>query len=102
MGTWQSRTSDGDLHPDDGAANWAYNRAFLTFQPEGEASLTAQQTLKAAFKVNLYISKFILGDRRMPVELPCYIGFGGENEAVEYVETQTPGAIAWLRVHLRT
>ena len=94
-------------YPDDGAANWAYNRALLTFQQEGEASLTAQRALKAAFKVNSHIPKFILGDRRMPTELPRYIGFGDENEAVEYVAfaiaawTQTPGAIAWLRAHLR-
>ena len=79
----------------------------LNFQQEGEGSLAAQRALKAAFKVNPHIPKFILGNRRMPAELPRYIDFGDENEAIEYVAfaiaawTQTPGAIAWLRAHSR-
>jgi tetratricopeptide (TPR) repeat protein len=90
-------------YPNDAAANWAYSRALLSFQQEGGSSLVAQKMLKNALKANSHIPTYLLGIRRMPSELPRYIGFGDENEAIEYVAfairawSLTPGAIAWLR-----
>jgi tetratricopeptide (TPR) repeat protein len=91
-----------DEFPDDAAANWAYSRALLQFQEQRAPTPPANQALKVALKANKHIPAFLLGDRRMPSDLPPYIGFGDESEAVEYVAfairawTQTPGAIAWL------
>jgi hypothetical protein len=45
----------------------------------------------------------LLGDWKMPLRLPAYIGMGDKNEAVAYVHgaatawTATPGALAWLK-----
>ena len=92
-------------YPDDAAANWAYSRALLRFQQEGGPSLVAQNLLKHALKTNPHIPTYLLGIRRMPAELPRYIGFGDENEAIEYAAfairawSLTSGAIAWLRAH---
>lgn len=92
-------------YPNDSAANWAYSRALLSFQQEGGSNLAAQQMLKQAIKINPHIPKYLLGDRRMSAELPRYVGFGDDSEAIEYAAfairawTQTPGAIAWLRAH---
>lgn len=89
--------------PDDAAATWAYSRALLSFQEHGEPTPQANQALKIALKANKHAPALLLGDRRMPPDLPPYIGFGDESEAIEYVAfairawTQTPGAIAWLR-----
>ena len=88
-------------------ANWAYSRALLGFQQEGESSSMTQQMLVNAFKANAHIPPYLLGSHRMPAELPRYVGFGDENEAIEYVAfairawSQTPGAIAWLRSHFK-
>ena len=46
---------------------------------------------------------FLLGKKKMPPELPDYVGYGDENEAVAYVYDnlaawlRTRGALEWLR-----
>ena len=91
--------------PDDAAANWAYNRALLLFQAFGHATDEADQALKQALAANRHVPALVSGQKRLPKAMPRYIGFGNENEAVEYVAfaqrawMQTPGALEWLRQH---
>jgi len=91
-------------YEEDIAANWAYNRALLAFRKEG-ATRRARKRLREALDVNPHVPAFLLGERRMPRQMPSYIGFGDENEAIEYAATgialwsETEGALAWLRAN---
>jgi tetratricopeptide (TPR) repeat protein len=90
-------------YPDDSAANWAYNRALLAFQLQGQATPEANQALRAALKVNPHVPAYMLGEKPLPRELPEFIGMGDPNEAMEYVAAaydawrHTSGALPWLR-----
>jgi tetratricopeptide (TPR) repeat protein len=89
--------------PDDGAANWAYNRALLFFQQKAQASDMANQALRDAFTANPHVPALLLGEKPMPRELPQFIGMGDLKEAVEYVAfardawRHTSGALPWMR-----
>ena len=93
--------------PDDAAANWAYSHALLLFQETGHATILSNRALKKALKANRHVPTYMLGIKPMPDDMPRYIGFGDENEAVEYVGfalpawAQTPGALDWLRLHAK-
>jgi tetratricopeptide (TPR) repeat protein len=90
---------------DDAMAEWQYTRALLAFRREG-AGKKADAALKRALKQNMFVPAYLLGKKRLPRQLPGYIGFGDENEAVSYVAEaldvwrRTPGAIMWLSSNL--
>jgi tetratricopeptide (TPR) repeat protein len=90
---------------DDAMAEWLYTRALLLFRREG-ASAAADVALSAALDENKFVPAYLLGNKRVPRQLPGYIGFGDENEAVSYAAgaldlwRATPGAIEWLTSHL--
>lgn len=89
-------------YPDDAAAVWLYSAALLTFRQEG-ASRKAHEHLQEAMKFNPNIPAYLLGRRRLPQQLPPYMGLGDETEAVHYVAgnghlwRQQEGALAWLQ-----
>jgi len=86
---------------DDAASGWGFNYAIYQFMLEGKSKKSEKALLKA-WKLNKFIIDFLLGSKLMPKELPEYMGFGDENEAVLYTyETSflwesTPGALNWL------
>jgi len=90
-----------DEYKNDPTATWAYSRALLLFRQKG-ASRKANALLKKALKVNHYVPEYLLKKKKFPRELPCMIGFGDENEAVDYAFDalsaweNTPGALKWL------
>ena len=94
-----------EQYKDDAAATWSYSRALWVFRREG-ASKKANRCLKEALDDNRYVPFYLLGEKRLPRRLPEYIGFGDENEAVEYVAEairawqKTEGALEWLRGNL--
>ena len=89
----------------DPTAVWAYSRALLAFRAEGRSRKAAAR-LKAALKVNPFVSDYLLGFEPAPDHVPEYIGFGDETEAIAYaldaakVWLATEGALAWLRESL--
>ena len=89
-------------YKEDAAANWAYSQALLIFRAKG-AGPDADKALAIAMKRNPHIPAYLLGIKRMPRNLPDYVGIGDTNEAVEYVAfargawSQSPGALDWLR-----
>ena len=86
----------------DYSANWFYTEALLLFRRQG-AGKRANKRLKEALAQNPHVPKYLLGQKKLPKQHPAYIGFGDENEAVDFASTaipfwlQTPGAIEWLR-----
>lgn len=89
-------------YDDDVAAMWLYTRALLVFRQEG-ASRKATARLREAVEFNPHVPNYLLGRRRLPRQLPPYMGLGDETEAAYYVAEagqlwlQEEGTIAWLR-----
>jgi tetratricopeptide (TPR) repeat protein len=90
-----------DTYPSDGAADWMWSRALLTFRLKGE-NAESHKALAQALKTNAHVRDYLLGRRKMPRQLPEYISWGGQDEAVAYVHgaaetwAATPKAFAWL------
>ena len=94
-----------DQYKDDAMAGWAYSRALLQFRRKG-ASVQANTALKKAIQANRFVPAYLLGRKRLPRQMPDYIGLGDENEAIDYavgaIESwaKTPGALEWLATSL--
>ncbi len=88
-------------YKDDGSALWLYSRALLAFRSRG-ATKRAELALQSAFEQNPFVPGFLLGELPQIDELPEYIGFGDESEAISYVIpartawVHTNGALKWL------
>jgi len=88
-------------YPDEGSATWAYTRALAAFRRRG-AGGSADAALREALTTNPFVPAYLLGLKKLPRQLPAYVGFGDENEAVAYIaeaaETwlTSPQALAWL------
>ena len=88
-------------YDEDAAADWAYTKALLAFRQSGPSRKT-QRLLNSAFDRNPYVPEYLLGDRELPDQLPFYVGFGDESEAIGYTAAAaplwviTPGALDWL------
>ncbi len=91
-----------DEYADDASATWVYSRALLAFRREGDTEASCRLLRKAA-QSNSHVPAYLVGNKPIPRELPEYVGFGDEDEAVSYVASSlsawknTPGAITWLR-----
>jgi tetratricopeptide (TPR) repeat protein len=87
---------------DDGMAEWLYTRALMEFR-RGGAGKEAERRLKAALKQNKHVPAYLTGRKRIPNQLPPYMGWGDENEAIHYAHRylnhwrRTPGAVEWLK-----
>lgn len=70
---------------------------------KGGASRQANKRLREALEFNPLVPDYLLGRRRMPRQLPPYMGLGDETEAEHYVAEagllwlQQEGALDWLR-----
>jgi tetratricopeptide (TPR) repeat protein len=92
---------------DDSLAGWQYTTALLDFQQTGD-SPEAQAQLHRASLANRFVSDYLSGRKRLPVDLPPDASLpGSKSEAIDYASAylafwrQTPGAIDWLRQHTR-
>jgi len=88
-------------YPDEGSATWAYTRALAAFRRRG-AGGPADAALREALTTNSFVPAYLLGLKKLPRQLPAYIGFGDEDEAVAYIAEAaeawlaSPQALAWL------
>jgi tetratricopeptide (TPR) repeat protein len=86
----------------DYSSAWTYTRTLLEFRAGG-ASAKATKALKAALKQNPFVPAYLTGQKRIPSQLPDYIGLGDENEAVDFASShlnhwrRVPGAVEWLK-----
>jgi tetratricopeptide (TPR) repeat protein len=89
-------------YKEDGSAAWSWSRALLAFRRSGDRS-ESRSALSQAVADNAHVAALLLGDKKMPRQLPTYMGMGDKNEAVAYVHgaaatwAATPGALAWIR-----
>jgi tetratricopeptide (TPR) repeat protein len=88
-------------YDDDASATWLYNHALLLFK-KGDSKKARIQLLEA-IQYNPLVPGYLLKRKRLPKQLPPYVGFGDKNEAVYYVTeagylwSQQAGALDWLQ-----
>lgn len=91
-------------YPDDGAGAWSWTKALAAFRRIGDGVESCAR-LAEALADNEHVPAYLLGERRLPKQLPPYITFGGEDEAIYYAADfrsgwkDTTGAIDWLRAY---
>lgn len=91
---WELIEASGD----EITAAWSYSKALLAFLRVEAASTLLQD----AFQKNRHVPAYLLGRRRLPKNLPEYIGLGDQSEAAVYaaeyksIWRKTPGALGWL------
>ncbi|GGF96733.1 hypothetical protein GCM10010912_46900 [Paenibacillus albidus] len=69
---------------DDMAAAYAYDRIVLEYKKNGITS-QLKMLYRVARNVNKHVPDYLLGLKRLPHNLPDYVGMGDANEAIEYV-----------------
>ncbi|MDG0808834.1 hypothetical protein [Cohnella rhizosphaerae] len=65
---------------EDGSAAANFNRLLIAYV-RNRRSPELPQLLKTAIAQNRHVVPYLLGKKRLPREMPHYIGFGDENEA---------------------
>jgi tetratricopeptide (TPR) repeat protein len=89
-------------YKEDSSTAWSWSRALLTFRRSGDCR-ESRSALSKAIDDNAHVAALLLGDKKMPRQLPAYISMGGKDEAVAYVHgaamawVAAPDALAWLR-----
>jgi len=87
---------------DEPTADWLYTGALVVFLQQGDSS-QARQRLLQALEHNRHVVPYLLGEKRLPRQLPERVGFGDESEAVVYTAEfgvgwlKAKGAIGWLK-----
>ena len=87
---------------DEESAAWLYARALLLYRRAGD-SAEATAALRAALRANPHVPGYLLQEKPMPDQLPDYVGFGDESEAIAYdaengiLWIRTLGALAWMQ-----
>jgi len=82
-------------------AAWLYTKALVAYVRQGD-SAEARKLLKESLNCNRHVPSYLLGEKKLPKELPQRIGFGDKDEAVAYAAEfgsgwhQTEGAVDWL------
>ncbi|WP_336765251.1 SEC-C metal-binding domain-containing protein [Paenibacillus sp. USHLN196] len=68
----------------DAATAFAYDKIILEYKKNG---ITSQLNMlyRAARDVNKHVPDYLLGLKRLPHNLPDFVGMGDSNEAIEYV-----------------
>ena len=89
-------------YTNDGAAEWIYTRALLSFAKKGD-NKASRLELKKALEVNAHVPNYLTGRKPIPRTLPDRITWGGEDEAFCYASgnigawEKVSGALAWLK-----
>ena len=73
----------------------------LDFRRQGDVP-DAASALKEAVRYNRHVPAYLLGHRKIPRELPEYVGIGDADEGISYAYgnkdawASTQGALRWL------
>ncbi len=91
---------------DEGSPEWLFSIALYKFIKEGK-SKNAKKAFYEAHKANKFVIEYIIGIREFPEDLPQFMTFGGEDEAIhcaialEQLWKETNGALDWMRSFYR-
>jgi tetratricopeptide (TPR) repeat protein len=68
----------------EGSAHFLFAKVMVEYGLNGLSS-RLPALFKKAYKHNPYVLRYLSGKKKLPNKLPEYIGYGDDNEAVEYV-----------------
>ncbi len=71
-------------YEDDYSASWKFGKLLLDIKRNTSFDEIKMQ-YKKCIEYNPYIVDYLLGEKRIPAEMPFFYGFGDENEAIYYV-----------------
>lgn len=86
---------------DEPTAEWLYTKTLVAFIKQGD-STEARRLLMDARKHNPHVVSYLLGEKKLPSQLPERVGFGDKSEAVTYAAEfgtgwyKTEDALDWL------
>lgn len=84
------------------SAEWLYSKALIAFHQQGSNRKT-DALLRRAIKVNVHVPAYLTGRKRIPGNLPAFVGMGDESEAITYASAylsqwrKSVGAVEWLQ-----
>ncbi len=87
--------------PKGASAAYNYNWALYHFK-KNAYSEKAYKFLLKAYKQNVHVIDFLIGEKTIPKQLPSHIGFGDESEAIVYAANNwhiwrnTKDALQWI------
>lgn len=87
----------------DGSAAWTWSRTLMIFRQGGDGP-SSRKALSEAIACNPHVPAYLSGRKRLPRQLPEFVGIGDEDEAVSYAHDALPawsvtdGAVAWVSV----
>jgi tetratricopeptide (TPR) repeat protein len=101
---WKKAAALHKKYQEDTSASLSYDRVLVEYGLHG---ITAKlnKLLDSAIQQNPHIPNHLTGKKIIPRELPEYIGFGDDNEAISYADTHrhlwknTPELIKLLKNH---
>ncbi|XEC96014.1 SEC-C metal-binding domain-containing protein [Paenibacillus tarimensis] len=86
---------------EDASASFAYDRLILEYLKKG-VTPSLKLLFRSAKKQNPHVPDYLFGRKPFPDEMPDFIGFGDENEAIEYIAyhsrlwVQFPDLLKWM------
>ena len=86
---------------DEISAAWLYTHALVTYIKDGDNAKTRKRLMEA-LDYNPHVVPYLVGEKKLPAQLPQHIGSGDKDEAIIYAAEfgtgwhQTEGAIDWL------
>ncbi|MFC5471570.1 SEC-C metal-binding domain-containing protein [Cohnella suwonensis] len=80
---WKNAAALIKQYDDDGSATFSYGRILVEFGLNGQ-SVKLSELIKKATGRNPYVPAYLQGKKQLPRELPEYIGFGDDQEAIFY------------------
>jgi tetratricopeptide (TPR) repeat protein len=83
---WNNGAALIKKYKEDDSASFNYNRVLIEYGLHG-LSAKLGSLLKAALKQNPHVPKYLLGKKKIPRQMPEYIGYGDDREAVYYAQT---------------
>jgi hypothetical protein len=79
---------------DDSAANFAYDRLVMEYVNNG-FTRRLDELYRGALQINKFVPEYLTGKKKLPQQLPDYVGHGDRNEAIDYAFTHSP---LWTRM----
>lgn len=86
---------------DDASADWMYGRALGSFRRDADSAAT-RRVMGEALDANEYMPAYVVGEKKVPRELPGEYSWGSESEAIIYAADAkraweaANGAVPWL------
>lgn len=85
-GNWSAAQTLIKQYEDENSACFNFAKVIIEYEQSG-VSPRLSTLIASAVKQNPFVAPYLLGNKKLPRQMPDYIGFGDDNEAIVYVLT---------------